>query len=173
MILKYPIRGQFSPPWFGIFSAWGFEGLSSAHMVWGGYEYICRVTICSSMLCFQIFWKILKIITMVVIEYRGGGHTRSNQSWRTYLVVSYHVNRYSPSNRFLLLCYFKSEPIAHLIFYSLTRVVPCKLRTYTLHRTSIILRTALARARAHLYQLGHLKYLILLRITEYAIRLSQ
>ena len=96
-----------------------------------------------------------------------------NQSWRTYLVVYYYVNCYSPSNRFLLPCYFESDPIALLVFSSLKRVVPCELRTYTLYRTSILFYIALARAHAHLYQLCPLEELILLRVIEYTIRLIQ
>ena len=46
----------------------------SAHMMCGGNEYICRVTVCSSIPCFQICLQILKIIIMVLIEYRSGGH---------------------------------------------------------------------------------------------------
>ena len=82
---------------------------------------------------------------------------QTNQYWRTCLGVSYYVNRYSPSNHFLLPCYFEIEPIALLVFSGLTRVVPCELRTYMLHRTSILFRIVLARARTHLYQLGPLE----------------
>ena len=37
-------------------------------MICGGDEYICKVIMCSTITRFQIFWKMLKIITMVVIE---------------------------------------------------------------------------------------------------------
>ena len=71
----------------------------------------------------------------------------------TYLVVYYNIRRYSLANLFLLACYFESEPIDRILFFSLTRVVPHELRTYTLRRASILLRIALARAcvRARTY----------------------
>ena len=42
-------------------------------MVCGGDEYICRVILCRNIPYFKIYWQILKMITVVVIEDKGGG----------------------------------------------------------------------------------------------------